>query len=133
VTQPELTEWPTATIEQSVRPTDQQRQHLDTLQGAAAQAAETLKASCQTRPEDARTPPARLAAVAQRLNALLQAVETVRTAMHDFYESLTGEQKPAFERSVRSRLVGADMSASAHNPVDDVVCAITAPQARSCF
>src|SRR6201993_3422081 len=53
VPQPELTEWPSATIEQSVRPTDQQRQYLDALQGAAAQAADTLKASCQTRPEDA--------------------------------------------------------------------------------
>jgi LTXXQ motif family protein len=132
VTQPELIEWPTATIEQSVRPTDQQRPYLDALQGAAAQAAETLKASCQTRPEDAQTPPARLAAVAQRLNAMLQAVETVRMRMHDFYGSLTGEQKAAFERSVRSRLVGADTSAGAHSPADDVVCAVT-PQARSCF
>jgi LTXXQ motif family protein len=97
VTQPELTEWPTATIEQSVRPTDQQRRYLDALQGAAAQAAETLKASCQTRPEDAQTPPARLAAVAQRLNAILQAVKTVRMAMDDFYGSLTDEQKAAFD------------------------------------
>jgi hypothetical protein len=99
VTQPELTEteWPTATIEQSVRPTDQQRRYLDALQGAAAQAANTLKASCQARPEDALTPPARLAAVAQRLNAMLQAVKTVRTAMDDFYGSLTDEQKAAFD------------------------------------
>src|SRR6266852_7897676 len=97
VTQSELTEWPTATIEQSVRPTDQQRRYLDALQGAAAQAADTLKASCQTRPEDARTPPARLAAVGQRLNAMLQAVKTVRMAMDDFYGSLTDEQKAAFD------------------------------------
>src|SRR4029077_9465374 len=33
VTQPELTEWPTATIEQSVRPTEQQLRYLDALQG----------------------------------------------------------------------------------------------------
>jgi LTXXQ motif family protein len=97
VTQPELTKWPTATIEQSVRPTEQQRRYLDALQGAAAQAADTLKASCQTRPEDALTPSARLAAVGQRLNAMLQAVKTVRLAMDDFYGSLTDEQKAAFD------------------------------------
>ena len=97
VTQPELTEWPTATIEQSVRPTEQQRRYLDALQGAAAQAADTLKVSCQTRPEDALTPSARLAAIGQRLNAMLQAVKTVRMAMDDFYGSLTDEQKAAFD------------------------------------
>src|SRR4029077_20892104 len=97
VTQPELTEWPTATIEQSVSPTEQQRRYLDALQGAAAQAADTLKVSCQTRPEDALTPSARLAAIGQRLNAMLQAVKTVRMAMDDFYGSLTDEQKAAFD------------------------------------
>jgi len=97
VTQSELTEWPTATIEQSVRPTEQQRPYLDALQGAAAQAADTLKVSCQTRLEDALTPSARLAAVGQRLNAMLQAVKTVRMAMDDFYGSLSDEQKAAFD------------------------------------
>jgi hypothetical protein len=97
VTRPELTEWPTATIEQSVRPTEQQRRYLDALQGAAAQAADTLKVSCQTRPEDALTPSARLAAVSRRLNAMLQAVKTVRMAIDDFYGSLTDEQKAAFD------------------------------------
>jgi LTXXQ motif family protein len=95
--QPALTEWPTATVEQYVRPTDQQRRYLDALQGAAAEAAETLKQSCQTGPEDALTPPARLAAVGQRLDAILQAVKTVRTAVDDFYGSLTDEQKAAFD------------------------------------
>ncbi|WP_051397096.1 Spy/CpxP family protein refolding chaperone [Bradyrhizobium elkanii] len=97
VTQPGLSEWPTATIEQSVSPTDQQRRYLDALQGAAAEAAETLKQSCQTGPEDALTPPARLVAVGQRLDTMLQAVKTVRTAMDDFYGSLTDEQKAAFD------------------------------------
>jgi hypothetical protein len=46
---------------------------------------------------DALTPPARLAAIGQRLNAMLQAVKTVRTAMDDFYGSLTDEQKAAFD------------------------------------
>lgn len=94
--QPELT-WPATIIEQSVRPTDVQRRYLDALKDAAAQAATTLKASCQNRPEDVQTPPARLAIVAQRLNTMLQAVKTVRVAMDNFYGSLTDEQKAAFD------------------------------------
>jgi hypothetical protein len=57
---------------------------------------------------------ARLAAVGQRLNAMLRAVKTVRMAMDDFYGSLIDEQKAAFDaigpqqaggrRSVRGRL-----------------------------
>jgi hypothetical protein len=94
-TQPELTAWPTDAIAQSVKPTDQQRKSLDALQAAAAQAADNLKTSCKQ--EDAQTPPARLAAVAQRLNTMLQSVKSVRTAMDDFYGSLTDEQKAAFD------------------------------------
>jgi hypothetical protein len=67
------------------------------FQGAAAQAADMLKVSCQTRPEDVLTPSARLAAVGQRLDAMLRAVKTVRMAMNDFYRSLTDEQKAAFD------------------------------------
>ena len=78
-------------------PTDVQRRYLDALKDAAAQAANTLKASCQNRPEDVQTPPARLAVVAQRLNTMLQAVKTVRTAMDNFYGSLTDEQKASFD------------------------------------
>ena len=89
--QPGLTEWPSAAIDQSVRPTDEQRRHLDALQNAAAKAADMLKTSCQ--PEEALTPPARLAATGQRLDVMLQAVKTVRVAMDDFYGSLTDEQK----------------------------------------
>ncbi len=79
VAQPGLTEWPSAAIEQRVRPTDEQRKGLDALQNAAAKAADTLKASCQ--PENALTPPARLEAVGKRLDTILQAVKTVRAAM----------------------------------------------------
>jgi hypothetical protein len=57
---------------------------------------------------------ARLAAVGQRLDAMLRAVKTVRLAMDDFYGSLTDEQKAAFDaigpqqaggrRTVRGRI-----------------------------
>lgn len=93
--QPGLTDWPTAAIERTVRPTDEQRMKLDALQATAAKAADMLKASCQ--PQEALTPPARLAAVGARLNTMLQAVKTVRPAMDDFYGSLNDEQKANFD------------------------------------
>ena len=94
-TQPGATDWPSELIERNVRPTDAQRASLTALQDAAAKAADTLKSSCP--PADARTPPARLAAVGARLDAMLQAIGTVRPALDDFYNSLTDEQKAAFD------------------------------------
>jgi hypothetical protein len=93
--QPGATDWPNEQIERNVRPTDAQRASLTALQDAAAEAAEILKSSCP--PADARTPPARLAAVGTRLDVMLQAIGTVRPALDNFYSSLTDEQKAAFD------------------------------------
>jgi hypothetical protein len=92
---PGLTEWPTAEIERSVHPPDAQQASLAALQDAGAKASDMLKASCQ--PDTALTPPARLAAVGKRLDAMLQAVRSVRSALDDFYGTLSGEQKAQFE------------------------------------
>jgi len=93
--QPVATDWPGELIERNVKPTDAQRASLTALQDAAAKAADILKSSCP--PEDALTPPARLAAVATRLDAMLHAIGTVRPALDNFYNSLTDEQKAAFD------------------------------------
>ena len=58
-------------------------------------AADMLKPACQ--PDDAVTPPARLAAIANRLDTMLQAVTLVRPALDDFYATLSDEQKPQSE------------------------------------
>jgi hypothetical protein len=100
--QPGLTEWPNAEIEQRVHPNDAQRASLAALQDTAAKAADMLKASCQ--PDSAVTPPARLAAIDKRLNAMLEAVKTVRTALNEFYGALTDEQKAQFESIGRQRM-----------------------------
>jgi len=65
------TQWPAAQIEKAVRPNEAQQARLGALQNAAAQAAEQLAASCPS--EMPATPPARLAAVAKRLDVMLQA------------------------------------------------------------
>jgi hypothetical protein len=115
-TQPGATDWPSELIERSVKPTDAQRASLTALQDAAAKAADILKSSCP--PADARTPPARLAAVGTRLDAMLQAVGTVRPALDTFYNSLTDEQKAAFdaigpERNGVTNALAADRDESA--------------------
>ena len=80
----------------SLSATDQaQRASLVALEAASTKAADTLKASCPT--DNPLTPPARLAAIGQRLDAILQAVKTVRSALNDFYGMLTDEQKAKFE------------------------------------
>jgi hypothetical protein len=95
VAQPGVTEWPTAEIDQAVRPTEAQRASLTALQNASAKAADMLKAACLT--DNPLTPPARLAAVGKRLDTMLQAVTSVRSALNDFYGSLSDEQKARFE------------------------------------
>jgi hypothetical protein len=86
--------WPTEQIDRVVRPDDAQRAKLQTLQSAASQAADTIKAVC---PADVPpTPPARLEAVGQRLQAMLHGVETMQPALADFYNSLSDDQKARF-------------------------------------
>jgi LTXXQ motif family protein len=94
-TQPGVADWPTAEVDAKVHPTDAQRTSLTALQDASAKAADLVKNSCQS--DDALTPPARLAAVGKRLDVMLQAVKTVRTALDDFYGKLSDEQKAQFE------------------------------------
>jgi hypothetical protein len=86
--------WPQAQIEARLRPTQDQQALLDKLKDASAKAADTIKAACPGAPP--ATPPARLAAVATRLDALLDAVKLVHAALNDFYGSLSDEQKAQF-------------------------------------
>ena len=87
------TQWPAAQIERAVRPTGDQLAKLDALKGAAERAAGQL-ASCPAEP--ALTPPARLAAMSERLAVMLQSVRDVHAALAAFYETLNDEQKAQF-------------------------------------
>jgi len=95
------TQWPGPQIEKAVQPNEAQQARLNDLQSAAAQAAEQLAASCPS--ELPTTPPARLAAVAKRLDVMLTAVKSVRSALNDFYDTLNDEQKAQFNTIGRSR------------------------------
>jgi hypothetical protein len=104
----QTTEWPAAEIERRVRPTEAQRASLDNLKDATAKAADILKDICQ--PNEALTPPARLSAAAKRLDAMLQAVETVKSALDSLYSELSDEQKAQFESIGPGRDVAASAS-----------------------
>jgi hypothetical protein len=78
-------------LERITRPTEEQRALFDKLTDAAGKAVEIARAGCPA--EQPLTPPGRLASAEKRLDALLQAVRTVRPAMDEFYGSLNEEQK----------------------------------------
>jgi ABC-type transporter MlaC component len=89
-----LTDPAIARIAQAIEPDDAQRALLDAFKGAAANALDQLKASCPNALPS--TPTGRLAAMHQRLDAMLQAVRAVRPTLEAFYQSLSDEQKARF-------------------------------------
>lgn len=86
-----LAEWRIARLERAIKPTEAQRPALDELRAASKKAAEAISAACPR--ELSQSPVARLEAMERRLEAMLQAVKTVRPAFDSFYASLTDEQK----------------------------------------
>jgi LTXXQ motif family protein len=99
-----VAQWPAAEINRAVQPTEAQRVKLDALEAASSQAAEGLRAAC---PDQHRlTPAARLTAVVQRLEVMVQAVNTVQSALNAFYASLSDEQRAQFDAIGRQRTAG---------------------------
>jgi hypothetical protein len=93
---PGLTTLPMQQIEQSVKPTEAQQDEFKNLQNATGKAVEILQAACPN--EVPLTPPGRLDAMDQRLKAMIEAANTVKPALNDFYGSLSNEQKARFNR-----------------------------------
>jgi hypothetical protein len=87
--------WPSDQIDALVKPDDAQRAKLAALTSAASQAAGTIKAACPS--EVPATPPSRLAAIGQHLQAMLQAVQAIQPPLADFYNSLSDDQKARFD------------------------------------
>jgi hypothetical protein len=116
------TDWPAAELEQRLHPTDAQRASLNNLKDASAKAADMLKGTCE--PDQTLTPPARLSAAGKRLDAMLQAVETVKASLDDLYGELTDEQKAQFES------IGPGRSTSLVSAPGNTASADTAPASR---
>ncbi|MBV8752858.1 MAG: Spy/CpxP family protein refolding chaperone [Hyphomicrobiales bacterium] len=90
-----------ARIERDVRPNDQQKADLDALRDASAKAADGLRDACPS--QTPITPVARLDAMAKRIQAMRDAINTVRPALAKFYDSLTDEQKAHFNIMARNQ------------------------------
>jgi uncharacterized protein (DUF2252 family) len=94
-----FTKLPVQDIEEIVKPKDQQQIAFENLKQASAQAADELKTSCPA--QTPATPVARFEAASNRLQALVQAVKTVRPTLGAFYASLGNEQKARFNNMGR--------------------------------
>jgi LTXXQ motif family protein len=89
-----FTKLPVQRIEEVVKPTGPQQAALDQLNQASATAADKLRGSCPA--QTGETPTARLDAMNNRLDAMVQAANTLRPTLAAFYASLSDEQKAQF-------------------------------------
>ena len=89
-----VTAWPLEQIAAAVQPTEDQKALLADLQKAAEDAAARFRDACP----DAvpMTPPGRLQVMLLRLQAIDEAIQTVKPALQAFYSSLNDEQKARF-------------------------------------
>ncbi len=86
-----FTQWRADRIERAVQPNESQKAALNELRNASTKAAEALSASC---PKDfPKTSSERFAFMEKRMEAMLQAIRTVRPAFDAFYATLNVEQK----------------------------------------
>lgn len=92
-----LAEWRMERIERLISPTEAQRAALDDLRTASAKAAEIVAAACPR--EFPASATARLELMEKRLDAMQQAIKTVRPAFDAFYATLNEEQKARINTS----------------------------------
>ena len=91
-----ITAWPISEIQQKVGLNAEQKDLLNGVKQAGAKAADVFKQTCPSENAFALTPPGRLASMTARLDATLEAVQTVRPPLEKFYDSLSDEQKERF-------------------------------------
>src|SRR5690349_15306745 len=87
---PGVTNLPIAQIRQTVHPTAEQQAAFDDLSTALSQASDAIKSSCSSTVP--LTPISRLDATEQRLDATINAIQTVRPPLAKLYDTLSDEQ-----------------------------------------
>ena len=90
----ESASFPIDQIQQAVQPTEAQRAALNELADASVSAAQMIQASCPTQPASSGS--ARLAAMQERLQAMIKAVLAIQPTLEKFYGLLGDEQKARF-------------------------------------
>lgn len=89
-----ITDFSIDKIAQQVQPDQNQQALLDQLKEATVNAVNVLQEACAT--DLPSTPTGRLDGMMTRVNAMLQAVQTVRPALDKFYRTLNDEQRERF-------------------------------------
>ena len=96
-------------IEQAIAPSPSQRDVLEQLRAALAQAIERIKATCPAAVPATLTE--RLNAIQDRIWAMHDALLTIRLPLENFYNSLTDEQQRRLRRDEPdSREIGANVA-----------------------
>jgi hypothetical protein len=104
-------------IRQAIHPNDAQSAALQDLLNASSNAAQTIGAACPT--DVTLTAPKRLAAMQQRVEAMIGAVKIVQPALDKFYGLLSDEQKArltALGEDERRNNTGSSAAQSCGNP-----------------
>jgi hypothetical protein len=96
-------EWRLDRMERVIKPTEAQRAKFDEFKAASNKAAETMRAACAT--DVPTTMDGRMEAMEKRLEAVLGAVKTVRSAFDAFYATLSDEQKASLNVQIAPQLV----------------------------
>jgi hypothetical protein len=81
-------------VQRALRPTDEQRKHLQMLYGASMEMAKFLTTTCPA--ETPSTPTARLNAASDRVMSLLHAAMNIEPILGQFYASLSDQQRRRF-------------------------------------
>jgi hypothetical protein len=97
-------------IAQAIEPNEAQRAALDDLGNASVRAAQSIRAACPT--QAVLTAPGRLAAMQQRIEAMISAVAMVRSPLERVYSLLDDEQKARFNALAQDQRTRA----AANNP-----------------
>jgi hypothetical protein len=108
---PGVADLPIEQIRQVVRPTAEQDAALDDLSSASSKVTAMVEESCPK--EIPLTPVGRLDAAEKRLDAMIQAVQIVRSPLEKFYDSLSGEQRQRFDAIGSSRRGEGERSSAA--------------------
>ena len=95
---------PVERIQQAVKPNEEQQANLQRLQEAANKAVGTMQAACPD--ETPSSPVGRLDAMEKRLQAMLDAAQTIKPPLNAFYSSLSDDQK------ARMNAVGRDLASN---------------------
>jgi hypothetical protein len=98
---PEMAALPIEQVRQAVQPTEAQRASVDQLAGVSIQAAQIIRASCPTR--TALTAPERLAAMSERLDAMITAEQFVQPRLEKLYGLLDDAQTARLDALGRER------------------------------